>query len=88
MNRPYRYAATIHPVRYFSKEFLPSNNKSFIPASQEYGFLSNGAGLKRRRWTFYETINLHSCRKPRLLINVPTSSFIITKCLAKSCGPR
>ena len=31
---------------------------------------------------------LHSFRKPRLRINVPTSSFILTKCLAKSCGPR
>jgi len=30
MNRPYRYAATIHPVRYFSKEFFPSNIWGFI----------------------------------------------------------
>jgi len=33
-NRPYRGAATIHPVRYFPKGFSSSKIGEFIPGSQ------------------------------------------------------
>ena len=40
-------SATIHPVRCLSKGLSSSNIRGFVPESQDPGWLSNGAGLKR-----------------------------------------
>ena len=47
MRRTYRCAATIHPVRYFSRRLSHSDLRAFIPVSQKRRFLSNRAGLPR-----------------------------------------
>jgi len=58
MNRPYRYATTIHPVRFIPKLFSPLEIRCITRYSKMRSPLSNRAGLKRRRWTFYEAINI------------------------------
>jgi len=39
-----RYAATIHPVRYFSNGVFPLNIRGFIPGLQEPDFYLTGQG--------------------------------------------
>jgi hypothetical protein len=44
MNRPYRYAAAIHPVRNFSIGLSPLNIRRLIHRSQDRGCYLTGQG--------------------------------------------
>ena len=61
MNRPYRCAATIHPVRHFSRRFSSSNIRWFISGSQERDRYLTGQGCRvTPQMDFYETINFNT----------------------------